>query len=382
MDSEIDMLERISQAIAPCAESNEKPPFSEEQLVIIAILALQRPASSREIFDWILENFSYYDQLARVAFWVQPYTHDRYVPPEGRTASQFRHNFARIFQQYEVPLATNIADDGNAFYNISTIKAWPWLKDIFEAKVEEKVFPFFDLPAEIRNTIYEYTFQYPDSGIMIIQEGQKCFCRGLMGPRMLGILDRSGDHEFSFEKWDRGCMARYGRMPYTDHMLRSKPLSTILAPLLTSRQFFVEAMPLFYSLNRFYFSRLIDMYNTLRFLAPSRRKFIKHVAFNFTKCDRGRSLDVPALKELVWLEGLSKLDVRLARGAITGLKGPGARGLHTLCKRRGLEEVTLSGDCERIRSRVMGYLLLPKASEDVPKKRKRKADVSEDEDAA
>lgn len=383
MATDSDILEAISEAIKRHGDREITPPFNEEQLVIMAILSLQKAATPREIFDWILANFWYYQLLARTALWVQPYCHDRYVPQEGRSAADFRQKFAKVFWQYEVPLITESGSDGTLLYNITATNGRERLASALGVKTVDKVFPFFDLPPEIRNSIYEYTFQYPSSGIMVVQVDQQRYCRGLHGDRQLAILSRSASHAFGFEKWDKAIAAAraYPRPNHDPQTLRSMPLRTVLAPLLTSRQFYEEAMPLFYSLNRFYFDHPIDIFNTLHFLHPNRRKYITHVAFNLPQRNRSRDVTVAAFKVLLGLERLCKLDIRVAPGAATAVKGPNARGLHTLCKLRGMEEVTMTGDCEKIRAMVVGHLMLPKDDgAGSSKKRKRKSSTSEVEE--
>ena len=50
----------IEAALAPHRSSHEKPPFTTEQLVAIALLLHDGPMTHGEIFNWINSSFAWY----------------------------------------------------------------------------------------------------------------------------------------------------------------------------------------------------------------------------------------------------------------------------------------------------------------------------------
>ena len=206
---------------------------------------------------------------------------------------------------------------------------------------------FFDLPAELRNTNYTMVFQYPTKS-------------GLMPP---WLVSRGSSARLQ--------MRHHQTEPRNGNVMRhktsrtTKPLTEILNPLLTCRQFYEEAHPTFYRTNHFQFEDLAHLEHRLTALSAARRRHFSHISVSYPQRDRVvaeeaftlllslKHLRILNLKiqETSWLkyarskaekEALKSGDdpVAAREQFQSALDMPGMSILRSL---RGLEEVNVSG---------------------------------------
>ena len=232
-----------------------------------------------------------------------------------------------------------------------------------------KTFPIFELPAKLRDSIYELVFQYPESEIYVLRSGGWSERRSRRRPRQLALLDRSNDEPFDFQAWtQRAKRSQRHDRSHEDNLLRSRLVKSILAPLLSSRQFYSEAMPVFYRKNRFHFVNPEAMTLALTSLARERRKHITHISFEYCVSDSAAS----AFRGLLSIDNLRGLDIHVEPEAFR--KTPRMKkvpGLATLIGLRGLDEVTFSWDCKGLKGVVKDALLKPNEGPSRSGKRKR-----------
>ena len=291
MDIGNDLLEKIKAVIEPYYLSMEKPPFTEEQLAVIALVHHGAPQMTRQIFDWIFDNLAYYGDLRRRALWIfskgcaGTISHGyggTYTVEEPTTDELvlFRKQLDAVSWQYEAPLL-ELSSDEQMYFAVSNADAKKFLEPILQRDGDGSHFPFFRLPSELRTAVYECLFQYPSSGVMVIGSHSAQDISSPQQIRRLTVLSRSTNDEFSKDRWLCATDEFRSHFPsslHEGHLFRTRPIKDILLPLLVSRQFYEEAMPVFYDINRFYFRGHMPRKRALEALAPNRRKHVAHLS--------------------------------------------------------------------------------------------------------
>ena len=289
---------RTRSAIEPWQWSLDRPPFSEEQLVVIALVLSDAPREQRDIFNWCYDNFRYFRELGRHALWVvsdDPKSSNNNEMLEQALA--FLQNLEQALSQYEVPVVSGPhAGHKETCYTVSEPRAELFLHSVIGIdKGTARSHSFFGLPAEIRNCVYEHVFRYPRSGLFLRRPRYRRRVQPSHQQWRVSVMSRSLFDEFDYDKWQilqhetcgrytlchckdeqcSICQGGYGRY----HVRNVKH---ILEPLLTNKQFFDEAMPIFYSINRLHIEDAHDVDEELQGLTPSRLRYLDSLAFECT----------------------------------------------------------------------------------------------------
>ncbi|KAK5127485.1 hypothetical protein LTR85_006824 [Meristemomyces frigidus] len=359
MSSTLILKQRIEDIIAPWAQSEARPPFTGEQLVVMALLSEGVAMSEKEIFKRVVERFRYFQQQAIEALYEgtrhgflfyddlgddDDDDDDAGVPERS---IDIKGILSEVYRLYDVPL-TRLA---NKTLKISAASGERVLRPLLEPEAEEEPFAFFKLPAELRNTIYELVFQYPKSGL-------HCELRIGYNHAPVVLPARCRDDATS-DDWAK-ALSRSAT-------LRTLPFTQILAPVLVSRQFRKEALPYFYNINTFRVDNLSSLGRLLAKIPTEHQKHIHSISLGYNIYE---SVDVPSVfRQLLALEGLRKLTVRIDEEAWKrlGVRYPQKKyqsatnmpGLSTLGRVRGLEEVVFEG-CPSIESMLKENMLKPK----------------------
>ncbi|KAK5689014.1 hypothetical protein LTS10_000994 [Elasticomyces elasticus] len=245
---------RITAAMAPWQDSTDKPPFTAVQLVVMALLTSGISLIPKDVWKWTIVSFSYYQSLASDTSWTVT-CHD-YDNGNFGTIHAFRREFDAVFLEYNLPLMTSTirtseGGDHTIKYTISPWMGQAWLNLPDDtAPIDVTTFPFFELPAELRNAIYTMVFQYPRSGVYI-----RSFWYGSLGPSQYELLSAGKS-------------------------------SSILLPLLVSRQFHDEAMPIFLNINTFFFNDWSQLSRVTTNWSEARRKHVKSIGFEYERKPR------------------------------------------------------------------------------------------------
>ncbi|KAK5746423.1 hypothetical protein LTR17_000803 [Elasticomyces elasticus] len=242
---------RIEAAVAPWRNSKYQPPFTGVQLIVMALLTSDTALSRSEVCAWIMSIFSYYRMVAVESFLgsteVVGCTSTRLPAP-----LHFRDLLETGYRTYELPLRTVESDngEGEACHTISPTTGEGWL-DLphsdeqtdtttgllhSDEHIDMKHFPFFELPRELGDKIYQMVFQFPRSGLFFSSPATK--------KPIVRSCDLGDDSSFDDITQDHETRS---------HILETSKVPDILSPLLVNRRFYREAMPLFYSLNTFHF---------------------------------------------------------------------------------------------------------------------------------
>ncbi|KAK3113669.1 hypothetical protein LTR53_008820 [Teratosphaeriaceae sp. CCFEE 6253] len=350
------LVKQISAVIKPWAESAEAPPFSERQLLIMALASSPRPMTEEAAYEWILDHFKYYKKAMFAELW-QSQTGD--LPCDSYAGSpsaydrsenipSFIEEFLSCFYMVDLPLI-EIAYPNEVRFMVSSAGAHASLSDLLnDGPDDASPFRFFELPPELRNRIYEMFFRYPASGLCYDGPG-----------RRFEMLTRSlNDMADDIDCWDASEAAPFFTPAPRD----------ILMPLSIDRQFYSEAMPIFYRINHFHFDGYRSLWDSLSALNESRRRHIRYISVCDSRC--GASVYFPgAVKSLLQPENLRVLNLQFDEEAwLVRSKGGKIKkydsimkhpGVAQLRKMRGLSQVFLRG-CPRLEAEIKADMLSPK----------------------
>ncbi|KAK4896584.1 hypothetical protein LTR27_005502 [Elasticomyces elasticus] len=349
--------ERIKIATLPWLETADEPPFSATELVTMALLSSGRPLTRKEICGWLISNFGYYNKLAAEAFWG-------YTRATGKLLAvhAVHKKLDKAFRQYDLPVHVINVNDGEGEEEEVRYKAHGAAESTLTIGVSDSCkkkqsFPFFRLPAELRNTIYELVFQYPRSGLYFVSS---CTTQ----PRTLSRdLDSLGEFP----------LAASNRHPWKDLYL-AKPVHVILEPLLTSRQFYNEAMPVFFQTNTLYFPDYHSLSATLREVPVAHKDHVRSVSFKMSPYTWEGTMDGD-FRTLLMLPDLRQLCIRFDEE--TWLHGGSGVPAHQSVEEHpcvsilrqlyGLEEAIFLG-CPKLQALLKDGLLRPKERMASPKR--------------
>ncbi|KAI7368971.1 hypothetical protein KC354_g2289 [Hortaea werneckii] len=247
----------VQEVIRPYTTADEEPPFSGGELIVMALVDTEGDTLPMDgILHWIINTFKYY--------------HDVFIDKalqnlgpdfgfyDGSDEVVFE-NIPKAFTEYELPIReSQLMDEkrSTSHWSVTTQAARVYLRRWLEPE-REGIFPFLDVPPEIRNNIYELIFTFPSSGIHV----QKANDGKGFDVFFLQRIDEPGP---CGRKW---CDSLFQGSPF----IIKKAMNDILAPLCVcvNRQVYKEAMPLFYLLNTFHFDNYSFEWEKFPFAMPS-----------------------------------------------------------------------------------------------------------------
>lgn len=245
----------------------ERPPFSPGELIVMAIICSDTAYVDRDtIHHWITESVPYYRLHAR---------------NPSRTmggGSLGDLGFSDVLWNAEIPLVCkrvfdedeNIPKGANRVsWSTKPCQARMYLRRWLEP-VREGGFRFLDLPAELRNRVYEELLVYPGPALDIDHKGWGC--------RVSNRVCDSEDHPAKFRRY----------------WYSAEPPAKTLQLLLASKQIYREAMPVYYGLNKFKISNQYKLCEVLGALSADRLRHIKNievgVCWHYDHSDDGKGI--------------------------------------------------------------------------------------------
>ncbi|KAI7193512.1 hypothetical protein KC316_g3042 [Hortaea werneckii] len=300
----------ILTLIEPFARSPDQPPFNEAELTVMAILSSDASALTPiDVFCWISKTLTYYsNQLIG--------TNVRCLHNKAEAGHYLEEllesRLAGSLGQYDVPLRGMYPeapyDERLKFYTPVDFTVTPAAGRTFLRRWLEPgrkgIFPFLDLPAELRNEVYKLLLQFPESGIKIHSLGES----GQGDDRVvMKVFSRIDGDEDPFDHVSKVPVHGVRRD------IKTPPTSEILAFLATNRQIHAEARPLFYSLNRFRFSSIRALHTVLTDPTQTNRlQHIRSIQINLLRQVEHLDKFIPAMKALsTHLTGLKRLEIRI-----------------------------------------------------------------------
>ncbi|KAK4496109.1 hypothetical protein PRZ48_012088 [Zasmidium cellare] len=396
-----ELKDELRQLIKPWKNTTTKPPLTAEELIVIGmVLGSSSTCTAVMVQQFIIREFRYYTNLALACTSFVDSTFYQYSRHASKRKSEkFVRECDMVYRQFDVPFQKANMSSWRHKYSVSTAATRIFLQDRLSSSSKadrpQKPFPFLRLPAELRNRIYGLVLQFPKSGLCVKVKREEI---GSARPKTWPIpakfsVLRKKREGFDQIKWSelseayRDYAADADLMDLPERVLYCPPAATYLNLLRANKQIFNEAMPIFYSTNKFIFPRVTELYWFLEATPAARRKHIECVGFHYLACDTKyvnaafRMLkDIPHLRELDIAMDEDDWKRETNRKSSTPkypdlLKIP---GMFTLRSFRGLEAVRFHDNCDTFK------VLIPemtsekkkaKAPVKRPRKRKAQADV-------
>lgn len=216
---ESSLREEVLELIRPYRDSGSSPhPFTTEELVVIAAIALGKQACTRQqICRYILTNFHEYMEKVIDAACYEATKPFSWIPECGFPRLD---GFETAFGCYQVPLRP-----AHGKNDLLEVVVQNWAVDFPAARIFlgrhlaplEGPFRILALPAELRVVIYEYALSYPALSVDLCESTGCRFC------------------PFDPERPD----------------LQTHITPDILSITRVNRQMYREALPVFYAVNHF-----------------------------------------------------------------------------------------------------------------------------------
>ncbi|KAK4955634.1 hypothetical protein LTR10_006573 [Elasticomyces elasticus] len=282
----------IEDAIKPYTTPGAKKPlYPVGQLVVMATTcSLEPEITDTSILRWILKTFPFYSEEALAAYITasQPRGYGAY----GRV-EQVVPGITEALGCYDIPLRilTN-PTTSQPTYSAPVSPARSYLCDLLEPK-RKGAFPFFELPPELRNTVYEMLLLFDDRGFTV-RKGR--------GKVSLRLPCREIDYKPKVNS---------SPGPARLELFEAPPLTKILAVVRTCKQIYAEAMPYFYRDNRFNFETADCLATTLPCLPSSRVQHLSSLHLTISTAYGIRTDFSSALNELMNVKTLKRLELEL-----------------------------------------------------------------------
>ena len=262
-----DLKLEVEALIKPHLDSLDCPPFPLDELAVMAWVCCRNHVgitTEKEIFRWLLKNFKYYRNLV---------VEDFYARATASDSSRLKHDLDRVARNlapprlwHEVPMrrlhrdVAGIPSRSESACITTLAHSRRYLRRALGSELEW--FPrFFELPAELRLMIYQHLFYMQH----LLVFSTALFCRA--GPYTMSFElfddrheDMTGDISDETRVWKLAKHCAYTRAP-----------EKMLSLLLSNRQIFREAMPVFYNVNTFRVRDVEKLVQLLRWCGPFRR---------------------------------------------------------------------------------------------------------------
>ncbi|KAI7534924.1 hypothetical protein KC331_g12296 [Hortaea werneckii] len=260
----------VREVIRAYTTADEEPPFSGGELIVMALIDTDGDTLPTDgILRCVINTFKYYHDVF-IDKALQNLGADLDFQ-DGLGAGVFK-NITEAFTEYELPIReSRVMGEKRdpTLWSVSTQAARVYLRHWLEP-AREGVFPFLDLPPEIRNTIYEPPFTFPSSGIHVQEADER---KGFD----VFFLERIDEHGPCGRKWSNSLVKG-------NEFIIKRSMDNILALLCVNRQVYEEAMPLFYMLNTFHFDHYsFELQKFVESMPKSRFKHLRKLHFDFTE---------------------------------------------------------------------------------------------------
>jgi len=381
----------------------EKPPFSASELAVFACLTDDDEGDGMtkgEILEWITRHFIYYRWLALQAYAEWQDIVVDISEPEHRCFERpavVMDGFQHIFSDAEVPFVdqdhnetVNSANAHETRIVVPTIEGRLYLRRWLEP-ARKGTFPFLELPAEIRNVIYDMVFTFPEPGFGFGTPKQQI-------PFSFKLLAREHDLHPPPASWSTMAkrMRVWNNKIYDWSLPTSGPINKVLSLLTVSNQVHHEAVSCFYQINAFHFLDFGRSSTLLARMPMSRAKHLSRVSINldlgtvFKRSGEGTmAFFVAGMTSLATAERLERLDVQAADYGWLNMNGkdllllgrrrdfksiakiPGFRELAVAASKT--KELNISGDCPKIQAFLQAEVQALRTAVPNMKKRSRAA---------
>lgn len=254
---------------------------------------------------WILRTFDYYT-LRALHYSINTQTADEDEPRLG--LGEIIKGFQAALNDWRLPITTLDGEKAAQWDSYDDCEydmvVPPRAGRLFLSKWLEPdrtgMFPFLELPAELRNTVYEMVLAFPPEGMIVTNNGFQ-------------LARRTEDHHV--EPVDLATLD-------TSHALDLRRQSQNLALVQVKKQIYAEAMPLVYCRNHFYFGDLDALVRFINALSIDRIEHLNSLAFSTNQRHFTYTLPVDfdvALRKLSNVRRLQFLEIEIYETTWFGL---------------------------------------------------------------
>jgi hypothetical protein len=283
----IDLKAEVEEAVKPYADSIAIPPFSVAEIMTMAWVCCKGQylprISDEKISDWTIMTFGYYRMMALKELHAHSFQLCRTTPSHKNAFHNF--TYQRLFEseRLEFPLqALKVLRASHPSRRVYASRLASSRRFLRRALANEILTfdRFFELPAEVRLMIYEEVLRVPT--------GELQYDDHEFDPRnkslQLRLSSRGERPESSYQtNWSNTlATGRADSMRgYKPNRWASEPTPQLMALLRVNRQIFEEAMPVFYSVNKFHVDSLQELTHMLQYCGARRRGCFSNVSFDY-----------------------------------------------------------------------------------------------------
>lgn len=272
-----DTAEELSAPVEAYRESQESPPWDLSTLVVIGLVCCDGQGSLVDCFGHIVALFPCFRKAATTALF------GLHEAPRFTVLRRFEDALC----DYSIPIRAidqPFSSLKDTIYSITREAAIQHLrKTIVAPKYCSRRLPqrLLDLPAELRNRIYEYVFVFSTTGLRITHSAKHAEV-----PR---VITRTRSLEpIQFNKDLMSAWLLQG--DFEDRLFGDEPLMVGTLPSLVSpswlgKQVWQEAMPIFYGQNHFHCGNLKELHNLMS-RTPNFSKHFRSVSVIYNSNDR------------------------------------------------------------------------------------------------
>ncbi|KAM0692473.1 hypothetical protein Q7P36_008676 [Cladosporium allicinum] len=257
------------------------PPFSVAEMMVMAWVCRKKEQrdyiADEEVHDWIVLTFGHYRKMALRELYMHSFQRCSTLYKERSAFHDLTSQRTIQLERMDVPLKVRGSREG---YSSTLDGAHRFLRRALGEELTGFK-DFFKLPVEVRVLIYEEVFRSPVDGLQYWDDDfhPRSRIRGLR-------LSQRGKRlcwEFH-EDWTQ-TIARASKAHHwskRDHYpSATQPTSQLMALLLANRQIFEEAMPVFYSVNHFHATDLLELTNMLKHCGERRRPHFTSISVSY-----------------------------------------------------------------------------------------------------
>lgn len=254
------LAEEILALIEPHTKTDVKPPFTTPELIVMAYTTLGS-CNSSAVLHWILSTFQFYNAKAIKEYVAKHGSGNleliAVVPDLCESLNHWCLPVVPLSDSTFNTVTSSISMHRGLFgsFGVTPEAARVFLRRWLE-KNRSGTFPFFKLPAELRNTIYAMVLSFPASGIDFEEPGR------------LYARNRPDDPSIT-------ALTQARRSYQNRHLQIETGEYRVLDLLRVNKQLFAEAMPIFYGVNTF---RCVNCVRaTIEFFRNMPTERIKHL---------------------------------------------------------------------------------------------------------
>ncbi|PPJ50751.1 hypothetical protein CBER1_08125 [Cercospora berteroae] len=249
--------EVVLELIEPWRESSDSPPFSKEELIVIALIVLDEGAVTIERIQYkIYRTFDHYcdqalsEYMSGSSGWFRSYSH-----PTAKL-EQLKSVLSHATDDFDMPITRSVHEEQEVFeviWNAARVYLRRWL-----GPPRKGTFDFLGLPAELREKML---MVFPES--ILRYKGRA------------KITDTSDDTVLVAEK-----------------------LSDTCAILRVCKTIHYEALPVFYDNNILEFDFAYLLFKSLKYTSPETRREIRNLYVAIRPGDGDRDIVLRSLPEV------------------------------------------------------------------------------------